>query len=79
MDNIDCILQLIALDALEKVAVLGAIVHSTIAIICKALHDGMLFFAEGDIFVLNICPTAFLLHLLLAWLQGKGKENTCGC
>ena len=51
MDSIDSSLQLRALDALEKVVDFGAIVHSTIAIVYKALHDGMLFFVECDILV----------------------------
>ena len=50
-DSIDCGLQLRAFDAFEEVADLGAIIHSTIAIICNVHHDGMLFFVEGNILV----------------------------
>ena len=45
-DNIDCYLQLSSLDALEKVAYFGAIVHSTVTIICKAFNVGILFLVE---------------------------------
>ena len=50
-DNIDCCLQLRAPNALEKMADFGAIVHTTLAIIHMALHNGMLFFVEGNMHV----------------------------
>ena len=49
-DNIYRSLKLKAFDAMEKVVDLCAIVNSTIAIICKALHDEMLLFVQGNIF-----------------------------
>ena len=55
MDKIDQCLQIKALDALEKVGDLGAIAHITIAIICNALHNGMLFFVEGNVLVPVSC------------------------
>ena len=41
--NIDCCLQLSALDALEEVVDFVAIVPSIVILICKALHGDMLF------------------------------------
>ena len=50
-DNIDCNLQFSILDVSEEVAYFGTIVHATVAIFCKALHDGMLLFVECNILV----------------------------
>ena len=66
MDNIYCCLQLRALDALEKVADFCAIVHTTVAIIYKILHDCVLFFVEDDIFVPVPCLS---LTIIMGVLQ----------
>ena len=66
LDNIDSSLQLSALDALEEVADFGSIVHSTIAIVCKALHDGKLFSVECHVLV-PILP--FPLIIIVRGLQ----------
>ena len=50
-NNIDHCLQLGALNALEEVMDFGAIVHSTVAITCKAPHDGVLFLVECNILI----------------------------
>ena len=58
-DNINCSLQLRALDSLENVADLCAIVHTTVAIIYTALHYGMLLCVER---VILVHPTVFSCH-----------------
>ena len=44
---------------------LGTIVHSTIAIISKALHDGMLFFVEGNILAPIPCLSLIIIMVVL--------------
>ena len=56
----------------KKVADFCAIDHTTVAIICKALHDSMLFFVEGDILV----P---ILHLSLTIIMGVLQLSFCIC
>ena len=48
-DNIHHCLQLSASDSMEIVAVVYAIVYSTVAIICKVLHYSVLFLVECDV------------------------------
>ena len=66
LDNMDCYLQLSALDVLEKVVDFAANVHATIAIICKALYDGMMFFVECNLLVPILC---FPLTIIVEGLQ----------
>ena len=52
-DNIDHCLQLSALDSLEKVVDLDAIVHWTVTIMCNAFHYCVLFLVDCDILSLS--------------------------
>ena len=80
-DNIDCCLWLNTLDSLERVTTFDAIIHPTVAIICKVLHCSILFLVECDILVptssfllANIVRTLQLFFLLLqpVWLHCQG-------
>ena len=66
LDNVDHGQQLSALNALEKVTDLGAMVYSTVAVICKALHDDMLFLMLCDVLI-PIPP--FFLTIIVKNLQ----------
>ena len=66
LNNIDHCLQLSAFDASKEVSDFGVIDHSTVAIVCEAHHDGILFFVECDVLV-PIPP--FYLTVIVRGLQ----------
>ena len=65
-NNIDCCLQLNALDFYEKIADFSAVINTIVAMILRALHYCLMFLIKCEILVPN---TSFLLAIIVWDLQ----------